>query len=362
MGKLISIIVPCYNVEDYVEQCLDSVIRQRFDGLELIVIDDASTDGTWERLSNYQGQDFVRLLKLERNVGLGGARNAGIELAQGEYLLFVDSDDWLIDGALQELRDCAQRYTPDLIFFNYARVYENAGAFAGPYDELLREMDRFVRPEDKSLLALDLPTMAWIKLYRRAFVLESNVLFGDGFYEDVNWSYSLSILARKIQVMPLVLYCYRQRKGSILNSKDERHLDLVNEYENLLRFAHGLQGDRFQKKLAVKAIEHYEMTLFVRNRRFTLAGLRRFFLRAHEQMASLAPDQISHVLDECSSWLQSMKRRALLRGGLVRFFACFIIFKIAYFATRPFKLFRTYFSQRRVDISVPIRSQISRSS
>ena len=359
---LISVIIPCYNVEEYVEQCLDSIVDQQVTGLEIIVIDDASTDGTWERLRKYQELDFVRLLKLEKNVGLGGARNVGIGLSQGDYLLFLDSDDWLVDGALEELSHCAQRSTPDLIFFNYARVYGKAGAFAGPYDDLFKSVDQCVRPEDKNALLLDFPTMAWIKLYRRAFVLQSGIVFGDGFYEDVNWSYSLTILARKIEMLPVVLYCYRQRSGSILTSKDERHLDLIQEYEKLFKLANELEDDRYRKKLASKAIEHYEVTLFVRSRRFSWAGMRRFFLKAHEQMSTLAPEEIAHVISDSSSWAVALKRRVLLRGGSTSFFACFIIFRIAYFATRPFKLFKTYFSTRRVDISTPIQSQISRPS
>jgi glycosyltransferase involved in cell wall biosynthesis len=136
----ISVIVPAYQVQAYLGQCLDSVLGQSYLDFELIGVDDCSPDGSGEILDEYARKDErVRVLHLPENVGLGRARNAGIDVATGDYLLFLDSDDTLTPGSLQAVADrLARTGGPDVLVYDYARTYwdgrvvrsRDAGLFA----------------------------------------------------------------------------------------------------------------------------------------------------------------------------------------------------------------------------------------
>lgn len=342
----LSVIVPCYNVEEFVEDCLDSVIQQSFDGLELIVIDDASTDGTWERMSKYADLPFSLFVRLEANVGLGAVRNKGIKLARGEYLLFLDSDDWLADGALPALLHAAKKTRADLIFFDFSRVHKTLWAVPSPCARLYASVSQTVVDHAEKIRLLDCPTMAWFKLYRREFVMTSGVVFGTGLYEDVSWSYPLTMLADRIQVLPRVLYCYRQRQGSILNKQDSRHLDLVAEYDALFAHCEQLGDDDYTRKIIAKAVAHYVFILFIRSDRLSWSGLKAFFSKAHQQLARFECTEVDAAVAGLPG--SPIKRRVLLGGSPIAFFVVFGAVKVSRFIKSPFFLYKTYSSSRPI--------------
>lgn len=344
----LSIIVPCYNVEDYVEECLDSLVSQQFGGMELIVIDDASTDGTWNRIDRYRELPFVKLVKFKKNQGLGAVRNHGIKLARGDFLLFVDSDDWLQNDALGKLLSCVRNTETDLVFFDYARSYRRAGEFASPYRKLFDKTESSKSTFEKKDLLLDFPPMACFKVYRRGFILESGILFGEGFYEDISWSYPLTLLANRIELLPDVLYFYRQRRGSILKRKDDRHLDLITEYSKVLKYGKELQGGLFSSKLVAKAAAHYESILFVLSRRLSWKGLRKFFEQVQTQLLDLSPEERNVVINSAESAPSANRRRIIMECSYNRYLVAFLWFKMTYLITRPLQLINTYFSERNL--------------
>ncbi|PLA82323.1 hypothetical protein CYR83_09550 [Ligilactobacillus agilis] len=110
MDKLVSVIITAYNIEQYIEKCLDSVLNQTYTNLEIMVVDDASTDKTRQICDEYVGKDSrVKVIHLSKNEGAANARNLAIENTNGEYLTFIDGDDWVNDNYVEEFLDLAEK-------------------------------------------------------------------------------------------------------------------------------------------------------------------------------------------------------------------------------------------------------------
>ena len=144
-----SLIVPCFRVQGFLRECLDSVLEQSFRDIEVIAVDDRSPDGSGAILDEYAARDpRVRVLHLPENVGLGRARNAGLPYATGDYLLFLDSDDTLTAGALGAIADrLAEAGDPDVLVFDYARTYWWGGTRRNALAEQGEGRPRLPRPE-----------------------------------------------------------------------------------------------------------------------------------------------------------------------------------------------------------------------
>lgn len=127
--KKVSVIVPCYNVAKYLDKCVESLLHQTFgrECMEIILVDDASTDegATKEKIMKYEQQfpDTIKAVFLPRNMRQGGARNAGITYAVGEYIIFCDADDWMLDEALEHSYEIAKEYNVDIVEFAKENVY-----------------------------------------------------------------------------------------------------------------------------------------------------------------------------------------------------------------------------------------------
>ena len=136
MSMILSVIIPVYNVEKYLAECLDSVCSQTLKDIEIICIDDGSTDGSAAILDDYARRDpRVRVIR-QANAGVGAARNRGLDIATGRYVYFIDSDDWLADkNALSVLCETAEREQTDIIFFDAKCVIEDGLAGQTAYNE-----------------------------------------------------------------------------------------------------------------------------------------------------------------------------------------------------------------------------------
>ena len=211
-----SIIIPAYNAADYLPQCLESIFSQNYTGCEVIVIDDGSTDGTSEVLAKYPQVKVIR----QENSGMATARNRGLEVAQGEYILFVDSDDFLADGALATLDKCLTG--EDIIGFNARKFHETTGEYSYPPANVTSETtsgwDYFCRhrlePTDIHFVCI------WQRAYRRAFLEEKHLRFEEGLRraEDDLFTTQAMLHAKSIRNIDAVLYTYRVRQGSITRS------------------------------------------------------------------------------------------------------------------------------------------------
>ncbi|MGA4841580.1 bifunctional glycosyltransferase/CDP-glycerol:glycerophosphate glycerophosphotransferase [Streptomyces sp. G45] len=234
-----SVIVPAYKVQAYLHECLASVLEQSFTDFELIAVDDCSPDACGALIDEAAARDpRVRAVHLEENAGLGPARNAGMEHATGDYLLFLDGDDTLTPGALQAVADRLKRTEePDLLVFDYARTYWSGDSARNQLAHLLTEEGPapFELADRPALLRLLM--VAWNKAYRREFVAREGAAFPAGFYEDAPWTYPLLMAAGSIATLDRVCVHYRQRRhGSILHTVSRGHFDVFDQYERVFAF------------------------------------------------------------------------------------------------------------------------------
>ncbi|MFC8511399.1 CDP-glycerol glycerophosphotransferase family protein [Streptomyces sp. NPDC057411] len=234
-----SIIVPAYGVEAYLRDCLDSVLSQSFQDFELIAVNDASPDACGAIMDEYAELDpRVEAVQLERNVGLGRARNAGMARAKGTYLLFLDSDDTMLPGALAAI---AQRLDetgdPELLVFDYSRTHWDGRITPNAKAKVLADSPRGAVPLSANPGLLGLLQVAWNKAYRRDFVERWGFEYPVGYYEDTPWTYPVLVAAESIAVLPRVCVHYRQRRqGSILHSTSRKHFDVFDQYALVFGF------------------------------------------------------------------------------------------------------------------------------
>ncbi len=231
-----SVIVPAYQVQAYLHECLESVLSQSCPDLELIVVDDCSPDACGAIIDEFAARDArVRPVHLPQNVGLGPARNAGVAHASGDYLLFLDADDTFTPHALRSIADrLKETGDPEVLVFDYARTYWTGEAVRNQVARQLTEQGPApFRLEDRPGL-LRLLMVAWNKAYRREFIEEKGFVFPPGYYEDTPWTYPVLMTAESIATLDRVCVHYRQRRqGSILRTTSERHFDVFEQYDRV---------------------------------------------------------------------------------------------------------------------------------
>jgi CDP-glycerol glycerophosphotransferase (TagB/SpsB family)/glycosyltransferase involved in cell wall biosynthesis len=234
-----SIIVPVFKVQGFLRECLDSVLEQSYTDIEVIAVDDCSPDGCGAILDDFADRDpRVRVLHLPENVGLGRARNAGMPLATGDYLFFLDSDDTLTPGALRAVADRLDETTdPDVLVFDYARTYWWGGTRRNVLARVLAEAGAGTFSVAEHPEILDLLMVVWNKVYRRAFVEREGFAFPPGYYEDTPWTFPVMLSAERIATLDRICVAYRQRRqGNILSTTSRKHFDIHDQYERVFAF------------------------------------------------------------------------------------------------------------------------------
>ena len=214
MNQTISVIVPVFNVAGYLPQCVDSILSQDYGNLEVILIDDGSTDGSGEICDRYAALDSrVRVIH-QKNGGAAAAKNAGLRLATGEYLAFADSDDYLEPGAYGFLMKVLLENGADAVQGSFREVYRNRAEEQRISEEILEGYDYLLRfPKDFSCALL------WNKLYRRA--LFDGVFFEEGHkIDDEYFTYQGFLPPRKVVRADRIVYNYRKRASSVMSSPE----------------------------------------------------------------------------------------------------------------------------------------------
>ncbi|MFF4542659.1 CDP-glycerol glycerophosphotransferase family protein [Streptomyces sp. NPDC001406] len=234
-----SVIVPCFKVQGFLRECLDSVLEQSFHNIELIAVDDCSPDGCGAILDEYAARDpRVKVLHLPENVGLGRARNAGLPHATGDYLFFLDSDDTLTPGALRAMADRLEETgEPDVLVFDYARTYWWGGTRRNVLAHVLTEAGdgTFTAAEHPEIL--DLLMVVWNKVYSREFVELNGFRFPPGYYEDTPWTFPVMLSAGRIAALDRICLNYRQRRqGNILSTTSRKHFDVHDQYARVFAY------------------------------------------------------------------------------------------------------------------------------
>ena len=242
---LISVIVPVYNVEVYLSKCLDSVIYQTYSNLEIICINDCSTDNSLNILEEYAKKDQrIVILNNDVNLGLGLSRNAGIRISKGEYIHCLDSDDWLVQNAYERLVYYINKVGDHDVFrFLYTCYQESKNVFV---DVLKGNLPEGVL--NKTLNIYDYPQMidnweptAWVKLIKSDFLRQNDLYYNDyRCLEDIEYSIKLLLKARSIYFIDEKLLYYRVRKGSLVSKRLFYYNNILNDAQNTALWAKDL--------------------------------------------------------------------------------------------------------------------------
>ena len=226
---LISVIVPIYNVEEFLPQCVESIINQTYTNLEIILVDDGATDASGIICDKYAKIDNRIKVVHKSNGGLSDARNAGIDVAQGEFIAFVDSDDYIDENMYELMFKAQSEYDADIVRVDYRMVGGNKYKKHSPhYPKRAISVHQGFEPL-KMLLLDEFHLSAWDKLFRKSYI--SNTRFVKGMLnEDVRFLLDLLKHEGRVVEIQYVCYNYRVRPGSITNSN-------MRSYHNLLENA-----------------------------------------------------------------------------------------------------------------------------
>lgn len=261
MEKLISVIVPIYKVEKYLQKCVENLINQTYSNLEIILIDDGSPDGCPALCDAYAMQDRRIKVIHKENCGASDARNAGMKIAKGDYICFIDSDDWIDTDAYRLMMDIIIRYDADIVECNFNYTYDHeikekqVNNFKEVFntEEALREL----------ISARIFQSVVWNKIYKRECVEGIDFEVGK-ICEDEFWVYQVFARAKKIVFMNKALYYYLQRNTSVMGSYSLKRLDGVEGTFNRMCFMEKYYPNLYLiSKLAFyrECIFHYQMIL-----------------------------------------------------------------------------------------------------
>ncbi len=238
-GVKISVIIPVYNVQDYLDKCLDSIINQTYKNLEIIIVNDCTPDNSQEIIDRYVENDSrIVFVMHEKNKGLGGARNTGIESATGDYISFVDSDDYLALNAFElvinKIEDC-----PNIDIIKFGRIedygYKKVKLSPKLSKEYYKDGWGFIR---EALYEKKYRVSVCDNIYSVSFLRENNIRFEERLlYEDAYFSFKSQILSSKLLILDEYLYFYKKdREDSIINTVSKRDVEILKTIEMLEEF------------------------------------------------------------------------------------------------------------------------------
>lgn len=240
----ISIIIPTYNVEKYLRECLDSILAQTFQDFEIICVDDGSTDRTLDILQEYKRKDDRFVILQQRHAGAGAARNHGLKLAEGKYIQFLDSDDYFEPTLLEELYTRAEKFGSDLTVCSSRKIDDEGNITETGSPNFPINIDKvpmeqvFNRQDFKDEIFCLLIPVVWNKLIRKSFLDENHLEFPKlTIYEDIAFMHSVVAYADKIVVFNKELINYRfNRPGSLVSTRSEHTIEAVKSCIALKQF------------------------------------------------------------------------------------------------------------------------------
>lgn len=236
-NPIVSLIIPVYNVENYLRLSLQTAANQTLDNIEVIVVNDGSTDSSLKIIKEFERKYNNFIVINKDNGGLSSARNAGLKIAKGEYVAFMDSDDHIAPNFLESLYYAAVNNDADISYCNYNYYYPESGKiFPMPFTSKTAVYDNDVALK-KIITDYTIHAFAWNKLCKRSLFIDNGIDFCHMFFEDIATLPRLFYFANKVAVIDVPLYYYTQRQGSILHSMDERKInDYIASYATVRNF------------------------------------------------------------------------------------------------------------------------------
>lgn len=227
----VSIIVPVYNVEKYIEKCLTSLVNQTLNDIEIIVVNDGSPDNSQKIIDKFEKKYPQKIKKfIKKNGGLSSARNYGLKQAKGEYISFVDSDDYLNLDAIEKMYNYAKTKNFDIVACDVEYVYND-------YTKTISSninKDLLKKNEVKKVM-INIYPAACNKIYKRELI--KNIEFKEGiWYEDVEFMYRILPLCESIGVIKEGLYKYLQRENAITSTFNDKIFDYISNFNGLIEY------------------------------------------------------------------------------------------------------------------------------
>lgn len=291
---ILSIIVPCYNSEEHIKRCLNSLINQNLNAndYEIIVINDGSTDNSKKLVENIKANHKNIKLYHQENKGLGAVRNRGMEIAKGEYIYFIDSDDYLAHNTLGVVINCLKKFNLDLIGFKTI---------------ITKKLDLFISENtntqdinitngiDFMLKNKNHRYEAWWYVIKNEYLQQTQFKFEEGkFLEDVIFTFKILINAKKMAFLPIDAHRYVENSNSIMNNESQPHLTkLINNYVSLI---HRL----FHLKKELQDMDDSEQLKVLENIKYT-SSLNTCFVFFKILRSNISIKKINRILNDLKS-------------------------------------------------------------
>lgn len=245
----ISVIVPIYNVEKYVERCLETIQNQTFRYFECICVDDCGNDNSMNIVQKFTEIDpRFRIIRHEKNKGLSAARNTGIDNAQGDYIVCIDSDDWIDNTLLEFVAKSFEEHDIDSVWYNARVVQEKNNTFTTIFNsKLFSSEEGFLEITPKNINLF--PDFAWNKVYKRETLNKYNLRFCEGlFFEDSEFYIKSFTNFSRVYYTRKLLYNYRQREDSIVSASGGRNIKNEHLFLTIEKnYDYLIENNKFEK-------------------------------------------------------------------------------------------------------------------
>ena len=236
----VSIIIPVYNVENYIEKCLNSVLNQGDFNIQVIIVNDGSTDDSHKIIEKYLDLHENIVYIQQENQGLSVARNNGLKYALGEYIMFLDSDDYIEDNSIYKIYNKSKKDNLDILIFGYRKVFDNIEDKQFDMLNNIFEENKIYTGDlvSQRMLTGDIKGYCWDKLFKLEYIKNNGLEFESNIYiEDYFPIFKIIHNSKKIGFSKEIVYNYRQREDSISNSKNEKLLrDFMLSVDNVIAY------------------------------------------------------------------------------------------------------------------------------
>lgn len=265
----ITVIMSVYNEEKYLNKAVDSILNQSLEDIEVILINDKSTDSSLDILKDYASKDDrITLINNEKNLGLGTSRNNALKIAKGEYISFVDGDDWILEDCLETSYMEAKKFNTDITMFQMTNYNNETGEYHENNWSNLDELEdnfynRAFNPEETKDFLFRLPVSACQKIYRLQYLKDIDAQFPDRIYfEDNPFFYYVWLNADRISLIKKHFYIRRVHPGSITGKCDRKFFDIIPSGVALSRLMiKSGHYEEYKKDLINYRIDAYRLTM-----------------------------------------------------------------------------------------------------
>ena len=326
----ISIIVPVYNTEQYLRQCLDSIISQTFKDFECICVNDGSTDNSLSILQEYANKDNRIKIISQKNSGLSSVRNVGIKNSSGVYVTSIDSDDFVSENYIEKLYACALKHNCDLVYCRHKLYYNVDNIFVSSDNEtkVFKLIDKIKKCEDKKIILEDLFFIVenarsfCMKLYKSDVIRQNNISFFEDIMAQQDYVFNILFALYSLNNIDFVdeqLYCYRKQIKSITSNKDKMALNGLNSFIRLtenLEQRNLLQNNKILRKFV------YEGFIYRLGKKISYQQQKIIFLSVFKHMQHLKNDVCKNDL------FIKMKLNLFLFLMKILKFRSFLLFRI----------------------------------